>query len=334
MKAIVYREFGAPEVLHYEDVPDPVAGPGELVIRVHAVSVNRVLDVSARRGTEPQRGIKLPHVGGVDPVGVVIAVGEGVTDRKPGDHVAVFQGLSREPPLMFGIHCWGGDAEYTKAPARITCKVPPEVSFADACVIARHAPVAWNLLVHMGKLQKGEWVLVMGAAGNLGSLGIQLAKELGARVICCAGSDERVKIGMELGADHGVNYRTHDLKEECLRITDGHGLDIVYDNIANPEPTSKAIDALGYDGRLVTAGAHGGPIVPVDFFHLYDRRIAIMGSPRSRNLDALPALEAAAKGRLRVLIDRIMPLAQAVEAHRLVESDPGIGKVILDPTLG
>jgi NADPH:quinone reductase len=334
MKAMIYRAFGPPEVMHYEDVPDPVAGPGEIVLAVHAVSVNRVLDVSVRRGTEPQRGVVLPHVGGVDPVGVVTAVGEGVTDRKMGDHVAVFQGLGETPRRMFGIHCWGGYAQLTKAPARATCVVPPEVPFADACVIARHAPVAWNLLVHLGKLQKGEWVLVMGAAGNLGSLGIQLAKELGARVICCAGSDDRVKIGIELGADHGINYRTHDLKEECLRITEGRGLDMVYDNIANPEPTSKAIDALGFDGRLVTAGAHGGPIVPVDFFHLYDRRITITGSPQSRHEDAMPALEAAARGRLRVLIDRIMPLGRAVEAHRLVESDPGIGKVILDPTLG
>ncbi len=239
MKAMIYREFGPPEVLRYEEVPDPVAGPGEIVIEVRAVSVNRVLDVSARRGTEPHRKIQLPHVGGVDPVGVVTAVGEGVTDRKKGDHVAVFQGLSREPPRMFGIHCWGGDAQYTKAPAAITCLVPPEVGFADACVIARHAPVAWNLLVNMGKLQKDEWVLVMGAAGNLGTIGIQLAKELGARVICCAGSDDRVKVGLDLGADHGINYRTHDLKEECLRLTDGRGLNMVYDNIANPEPTGE-----------------------------------------------------------------------------------------------
>ncbi len=332
MKAMIYRTFGPPEVMHYEDVPDPVAGPGEIVIEVRAVSVNRVLDVSVRAGTEPQRNVQLPHVGGVDPVGVVTSVGPGVTDRKPGDHVAVFQGLGNR--RMFGIHCWGGYAQLTKAPVAATCIVPDKVSFADACVIARHAPVAWNLLVNMGKLQKDEWVLVMGAAGNLGTIGIQLAKELGARVICCAGSDDRVKIGLDLGADHGINYRTHDLTEECLRITEGHGLDMVYDNIANPDSTAKAIMAMGYDARLVTAGAHGGPIVPVNFFHLYDRRLHIMGNPMSSHKDAMPALEASAKGRLRILVDRVMPLGQAVEAHRLVETDPGIGKVILDPTLG
>jgi NADPH2:quinone reductase len=332
MKAMIYREFGPPEVMHYEEVPDPVPGPGEIALEVHACSVNRVLDAAVRAGKQPQRNVKLPHVGGVDPVGIITAIGPGVNDRKIGDTVAVFQNLTERK--MFGIHCWGGYARLTKAPAASTCVVPKGVSFADACVLARHAPVAWNLLVHMGKLKPGEWVLVMGAAGNLGSIGIQLAKNLGAKVIACAGSDERTAIGRELGADQVINYNTCDLKSEAMRITDGHGLDMVYDNIANPEPTAKAITALAYDGRFVTAGAHGGPIVPVNFFHVYDHRITIMGNPKSRHEDAMPALEAAAQGKMKVLIERIMPLAEAVAAHRLVEASPGTGKIILDPSLG
>jgi NADPH:quinone reductase-like Zn-dependent oxidoreductase len=331
MKAMIYREFGPPEVLHYEDLPDPVPGPGEIAIEVHACSVNRVLDVAVRAGKQPQRKVQLPHVGGVDPVGIVTAIGPGVDDRKVGDVVAVFQGLGER--RMFGIHCWGGNAQLTKAPVFATCVVPKGVSFADACVLARHAPVAWNLLMRLGKLQPGESVLVMGAAGNLGSIGIQLAKNLGAHVIACAGSDERAQMGRELGADHTINYNATDLKEEIMRITHGKGVDVVYDNIANPAPTAKAIEALAFDGRLVTAGAHGGPVVPVNFFHVYDHRITIMGSPYSRGEDAMPALEAAAAGKMRVLVERVMPLAQAVEAHRLVESSPGVGKVILDPTL-
>ena len=332
MKAMIYREFGPPEVLHYEDVPDPVPGPGEIVLEVHACSVNRVLDVAVRAGKQPQRNVQLPHVGGVDPVGIVTAVGPDVTDRKIGDTVAVFQAIG--PRRMFGIHCWGGNARFTKAPVFATCVVPKGVSFADACVLARHAPVAWNLLVHMGKVKAGEWVLVMGAAGNLGSIGIQLAKNLGAKVIACAGSDERAALGRELGADHVINYKTHDLKDELLRITQGKGVDLVYDNIANPATTAKAIDALGFDGRLVTAGAHGGPIVPVNFFHVYDHRITIMGSPASRGEDAMPALNDAAAGKMRVLVERVMPLSEAVEAHRLVEASPATGKIILDPSLG
>lgn len=334
MRAMVYREFGPPEVMHYEDMPNPVPGPGEIALEVHACSVNRVLDVAVRAGKQPQRKVQLPHVGGVDPVGVVTAVGPGVTDRKIGDTVAVFQNLNVAEHKMFGIHCWGGYAQFTKAPAVSTCVVPKGVSFADACVLARHAPVAWNLLVHLGKVKPGEWVLVMGAAGNLGSIGIQLAKNLGARVIACAGSDERAALGTELGADHVINYNKRDLKAEALRITEGHGLDLVYDNIANPLPTAQAILALAYDGRFVTAGAHGGPVVPVNFFHVYDHRITIMGSPQSRHEDAMPALAAAAEGKMRVLVERVMPLAKAVEAHRLVEASPATGKIILDPTLG
>jgi NADPH:quinone reductase-like Zn-dependent oxidoreductase len=335
MRAMIYREFGPPEVMHYEDVPDPVAGPGEIVIEVHACSVNRVLDVAVRAGKQPQRNVKLPHVGGVDPVGIVTAVGPGVTDRKPGDTVAVFQNLGNpRERRMFGIHCWGGYARFTKAPASSTCVVPKGVSYADACVLARHAPVAWNLLVHMGKVKPGEWVLIMGAAGNLGSIGIQLAKNLGANVIACAGSDERAAIGRELGADHAINYNKSDLKAEALRITGGRGLDLVYDNIANPAPTAQAILALGYDGRFVTAGAHGGPVVPVNFFHVYDHRITITGSPQSRHEDAMPALEAAAQGKMRVLVERVIPLAEAAAAHRLVESSAATGKIILDPSLG
>jgi NADPH:quinone reductase-like Zn-dependent oxidoreductase len=332
MKAMVYRAFGPPEVMHYEDVPDPVPGPGEIVVEVHACSVNRVLDVSVRAGQQPQRNVQLPHVGGVDPTGVVVAVGEGVSDRKPGDHVAVFQGLGDR--RMFGIHCWGGYAQKTKVPARATCVVPQGVSFADACVLARHAPVAQNLMIRLGKLQPGEWVLVMGASGNLGSIGIQMAKNLGAKVIACAGSDDRARVGTELGADHAINYKTHDLTQEMMRLTGGHGVDMVYDNIANPDTTAKAIQGMARNGRFVTAGAHGGPMVPINFFTVYDREITIMGSPRSRHEDAMPALEAAAAGKMRVLVERIMPLAEAAAAHRLVESSPATGKVILDPTLG
>ena len=132
MKAMIYREFGPAEVMHYEELPEPKPGPGEIKIEVHACSVNRVLDVAVRAGKQPQRNVQLPHVGGVDPVGIVTELGAGVTDRKIGDTVAVFQGLGGRK--MFGIHCWGGYAEYTTAPVEATCVVPKGVSFADACL--------------------------------------------------------------------------------------------------------------------------------------------------------------------------------------------------------
>lgn len=348
MKAIVIHEYGGPDVLTYQDVPDPVAGPGEIVVRVHAVSVNRTLDVAVRAGRQQQRGITLPIIPGVDPSGVVTAVGDGVTDRKIGDRVAVLSHAFSSNPRahagrprnargqdeMIGIHRPGGAAELVTSPASHTFPIPDGVPFADATVISRHGPTAYNLLVHMADLQPDEWVMIMGASGNLGTLGIQIAKTLGAKVIAVAGSDDRVRIGLDLGADHGINYNARDLTDEAKRLTGGKGVNAVFDNIANPETLPKAIASLATRGRLVTAGAHGGPVVPVDFYVVYHNLLNIMGNPGSQMADLAPCFDAAAAGALRARIDRIMKLSDAAEAHRLVENNPGMGKIILDPTLG
>ncbi len=346
MKAIVIHEFGGPEVLSYEDVPDPVAGPGEIVVQVHAVSINRVLDVEVRKGNQMQRGVKLPYIPGIDPSGVVAALGEGVTTPKLGDRVMVMHRIlcgtcdackrgdtyNCQSRRMVGINRDGGDAEYIKVPATAIQAIPDNLSFAEATITARHCPTAYNLLVHKADLKAGEWVLVMGAAGNLGSIGIQMSKMLGAKVITTAGSAERVQTGLDLGADFGINYNETDLRDEIMRITDGHGVDLVYDNIANPETTPKAFMALAHGGRLVTAGAHGGPMVPINFFHLYDYRLTLIGSAGARGEDLGHCLEAVNDGKIKVLVDRIMPLSQIAEAHRLMELQ-GTGKLILDPTL-
>jgi NADPH:quinone reductase len=190
-------------------------------------------------------------------------------------------------------------------------------------------------LCNEARLKAGEWVLIMGAGGNLGSIGIQLAKNvIGARVIATAGSDERAAMGRALGADHVINYRTQDLLKEVMTITNGAGVNVLYDNIANPEILPKAFHALGFEGRLVTAGAHGGPNVTIDFFHLYDRRITIRGMPGHKAENIPQCFRAVAEGKIKVQIAKVMKLSQAAEAHRLIESDPGMGKIVLDPTLG
>jgi NADPH:quinone reductase len=335
MKAMVIRKFGPPEVMRLEEVPTPVPGPGEVLIAVHAVSVNRTLDLIVRSGKYP-RPIKLPHVLGVDPSGIVAAVGEGVTTRKVGDRVTTYLRLDAGPPSgtpeMLGLTCWGGYAEYVKLPARSTYIVPDNVDFATATVVARHAPLAFSMLRDKAKLVPGEWVLVMGAAGGLGSAAVQAAKYLGARVIVAAGADARVAAAMALGGDAGVNYRAGDLTAEARRITGGRGVDIVLENIGDPDLFSRAFKSLGRGGRLVTAGSHGGGIVPVDVFHLYLNHITIMGWTGQTDADVNDSLKAASEGRFRVLIDRVMPLAEAVEAHRLVGARDGIGKVILQPS--
>jgi NADPH:quinone reductase len=346
MKAIVIHEYGPPEVLRYEDVPDPVPRQGEIRIRIHAASVNRVLDVSLRAGQEKFRGPVLPLTPGVDCAGIVDAVGPQVRRWRAGDRVAAAgvmplnvcseDGAGYDGPQgMMGIKRQGGFAELIAVPACAAVAVPAHLDFHRAAVIMRHVPTAWNLLVHVAELKKGETVLIMGAGGNLGTIGIQIAKNvIGAKVIAAAGSDDRVKLGINLGADYGINYATQNLLDEVMRITNGKGVDVLYDNIANPTVLPIAFRAIGMDGRLVTAGAHAGPEVMINFSHLYHKRITIKGRPGFTPSDLPECLAAAADGKIMPQIDRVMPLSQAARAHRLIEENGGQGKIVLDPTLG
>jgi NADPH:quinone reductase len=335
MKAVVIRAFGPPDVMRLEEVPTPTPGPGEVLIQVHAVSVNRTLDLVVRAGRYA-RTVSFPHVLGVDPSGIVVAVGPGVAERKVGERVATTIRLNQvsgaEHPRLLGIDIWGGYAEYVKVPATAAHIVPDAVDFPVATVVARHAPTAFHLLRDRAKVEPGEWVLVMGAAGGLGSAGVQAAKYLGARVIAAAGADERVQAACDLGAEAGVNYRANDLTAEVLRITQGRGVNVVFENIGDAELFAKAFASLARGGRLVTAGGHGGGIVPLDVNRLYLDQITVMGARGEIAADVTRSLEAAAQGRFKVLIDRVLPLSQAVRAHEIVAARSGIGKVLLDPT--
>jgi len=321
--------------MRLEDVPDPEPGEGEVLIRVHAVSVNRTLDLVVRSG-KYGRPVTLPLVPGVDPAGVIAKLGPGVTDRRVGDRVVTALRVNRESqfaaPRLLGVHTWGGYAEYVKAPAENTQLVPDGLDFPTACVVARHAPTAFHLLRDRARLKEGEWVLVMGAAGGLGSAGVQAAKYLGGKVIAAAGADERVKVGLDLGADAGVNYRAQDLTAEVLRITEQRGVNVAFENIGDPDLFPKAFAALSRHGRLVTAGGHGGGIVPLDVNRLYHNQITIIGATGDTPADTRMSLEAAAQGRFKVVIDRVLPLSQAVQAHELVAARSGVGKVVLDAT--
>jgi NADPH2:quinone reductase len=321
--------------MRVEEVPTPEPGPGEVLIRVHAVSVNRTLDLVVRAGTYA-RPVTLPLVPGVDPAGVIAKLGPGVTNRNVGDRVVTALRVNREGPFasprLLGVHTWGGYAEYVKAPAENTQLIPDGLDFPTACVVGRHAATAFHLLRDRAKLQEGEWVLVMGAAGGLGSAGVQAAKYLGANVIAAAGADARVQVGLDLGADAGVNYRSQDLTAEVLRITAERGVNVVFENIGDPDLFPKAFAALSRHGRLVTAGGHGGGIVPLDVNKLYHNQITIIGATGESPEDVRMSLEAAAAGRFKVVIDKVLPLAQAVQAHELVAERGGVGKVVLDAT--
>jgi len=346
MKAAVIREYGPPEVLRYEDMPDPEPRAGEIRIRVHAATVNRVLDVSLRAGREAARGPVLPLIPGVDCAGIVDAVGAGVSHFRVGDRAAAAGIMPLDvcaedgkgyhgPQGMMGVKRQGGFAELVAVPACIAVAIPAELDFHRAAVVLRHVPTAWNLLVHVAGLKAGETVLIMGAGGNLGSVGIQIARNvIGARVIAAAGSDERVALGRKLGADFGVNYAKADIYDEVMKFTGGKGVDVLYDNIANPTVLPLAFRAIGMDGRLVTAGAHAGPNVSIDFAHLYHKRIMIKGRPGYTAADLPDCLAAAAAGKVVPQIAGVLPLSRAADAHRMVENDEGQGKIVLDPTLG
>ena len=346
MKAIVINRFGPPEALVYKDVPDPAPRAGEIRIRIAATTVNRVLDVAMRAGKPVQPGIKLPLIPGVDCAGTVDAVGVGVTRWQLGARVAAAGMMPLDvcgedeagydgPIGMMGIRRPGGFAEMVCVPASAGVAVPEGLDFHPAAVVMRHAPTAWNLLVNVARLEPHETVLIMGAGGNLGTVGIQIAKHvIGATVIAAAGSYDRVRMGLDLGADHGVDYHARDILDAVMEITGGRGVDVLYDNIANPRVLPHAFKALGRDGRMVTAGAHAGPEAAIDFHHLYDRRITIMGMPGHRPEDRATCFAAAAEGKIKAQIERVLPLSHAAEAHRLVESGEAQGKIVLDPTMG
>lgn len=325
MKAAVFHEFGGPEVLRLEEVPVPEPQAGQLRIRVHAVSVNQTLDVGLRRGASGLK-VKLPMIPGIDPSGVVEAVGPEVTDFKIGDRVA----SSLPPPVS------GGYAEYAAVNAASTVPIPDGVDFAMATAVRRHFPMAFGLM-RVAEVQPGETVLIMGAAGALSSCLVQLCKEAGAKVIAGAGADTRVQAALSLGADHGINYRQQQLLDEVMALTEGKGVPLVFENVGEPELWQQAVACLGPGGRLITVGTHGGGgIVPLDLRLLYRNRLKIqsgMEQQLSTQSERARALELAAQGKYRMLIDRILPLSQAAEAHRLVEANTVVGKVIIDPTL-
>jgi len=344
MKAIVLDEFGGPEVLRYGEVAAPNAEPGEIVVKVHSVSINRTLDCVIRSGKYPAK-IQLPHVLGADPAGEITEIGEGVTRFKVGDRVAVVSAVPCETCAhcrngkethcangkRIGVDLWGGDAQYIAVPERHAFKLPDNVSFAEGTVITRHFPMAFQLLASKTPVNPGESVLVMGAAGALGSCCVQVAKMLGARVIAAAGADERVELAKSYGADFGINYRTQDLAKEVMKLTDSNGVNIVCENIADPTLWRGAFDAMAIGGRMVTAGAHGGGKVMLDVKTLYLRRLSILGAAGTEPRDVEKALDAARAGKIRAIPWRAMPLSEAAEAHRIVERNQITGKIILEP---
>ena len=340
------RAFGGPEVLELLDWPAPRPGPGEALVRVHAVSVGRTLDVEVRQHGADFR-VTLPRILGSDPAGVVVAAGAGVTEFAPGDRVVSTSTLfcgECEPCRSgrtnacvrhgaLGVHRDGGDAELCAVPEGTLARIPSAVTFAQAAAMGTSYPVTWNLLRYAGRLRAGDDVLVMGAGGGLGVAAILIAKSLGARVIAAAGAAWKLERCRDLlGADATVDYSSPGWSDAVrARSSDGRGVDIVFENISSPELFPESLASLRPYGRLVTCGAHGGGRVEIDMRVLYRNHLAILGDTGATAKMTREVFEAVADGRLPAPpVFHRFRLAEAAAAQEAAASRDVFGRVILD----
>jgi NADPH:quinone reductase-like Zn-dependent oxidoreductase len=343
VKAVVFEQFGGPEVLQYRDVPDPEPEAGEVVVGVRACSVNRTLDIESRE-KGAGFGIALPHISGADPCGEVVAVGPDATGPRIGDRVAVSPIMSCGTcPLcrrgaenaclnlrVMGVHRHGGYAERVRVPIGNVFPLPAKLGFEDAACLPLSFAVAWQLLVNVARVEPGEVVLIMAAGSGLGVAGIQIARLRGARVLAAAGSDDKLARAAELGAEAGVNYTTRDLAKEVRRLTEGWGADVVFENIG-AATWEASVASLARAGRLVTCGTHGGSQASIDIRSLYRHHVSLYFTA-GYTRDALEAvLRLAGEGSLKAIVDRTFPLAEAAAAQRYVAERKNFGKVILIP---
>ena len=342
MKAIAIRAHGGPEVVNLEELPDPQPQPGEVVVRVKAAAMNH-LDNWVRIGW-PGLKLAFPHVLGSDVSGVVEAVGAGVSGVKVGDEVVVNpslgcgrceQCLSGHENLcrrfaILGEHVSGGMAERLAVPARNVLPKPKNLSFEEAAAVPLTFMTAWHALVARAQLRLGETVLVHAAGSDVGVAAVQIAKLLGATVIATAGSDAKLQRARQLGADHVVNYETQDFVQEVRRITEKRGVEVVFEHVGK-KTWEKSILAAGIGGRIVTVGATTGYDPLTDLRHVFFRQLSILGSTMGTGGELLEVLRFVGEGKLKPVVDKVLPLAEARQGQELLSNRAQFGKIVLRP---
>ena len=338
MRTVAVTRLGGPEVLEVRTLPTPVAGPGEVLVRVAAVSVGRLLDLSVRTGTHPTARPALPHVLGAEHAGTVVAVGPGVENVAGGERVAVFPALScghcadcrdgvgEACPSMqiIGVHRPGAYAEYTVVPASAVHVVPDDLDPVTAAALALSGPVAMNQLSQAG-LRPGDWVLVQGAASALGTLTAALARRLGARVIGASRSARKREM---LAVDAALDPTSGAFVDDVLALTDGRGVEVAIDNLGEPQVWARTTAVLANRGTVVSSGAFLGGVVELDLRRLYLRNQRVLGV-RTGNARSADALWAEVGRGFRPVVDRTFPAARAADAHRYLEADDNLGRVVL-----
>jgi NADPH:quinone reductase-like Zn-dependent oxidoreductase len=323
LKAVRIHEDGGPEVLRYEDVEDPAPAPGEVLIGLRAASLNH-LDLWLRRGLP---SVPKPRILGADGAGVVAALGEGVERFSEGDEVVINPGLD-EGAKIVGEHMDGTHAELIALPADYVYPLPEPVSFEEAAAFPLVFETAYRMLVTRAGLREGEWVLVWGIGGGVGTASLQIAKALGAKVVVTSSSDEKLARARELGADAAVNHASDDVADAVREATAGHGVDVVVEHVGEATwKTSLQVAAPG--ARIAVCGATSGPNPPANLHRIWWKQLTILGSTMGTRADFEGAYELVAGGRAKPVVDRVFGLSEAADAHRYLEEGRQLGKVVL-----
>lgn len=340
MKAVRIHQFGGPEVLRYEDIPDPQPRKDQVLVRVKACSLNH-LDLWVRKGLP---GVKLPHILGSDVAGEIAEVGEYVTDFKAGRRVIV-------APMHFCGHCAmclagkqnqcreftvlgngvdGGDCELLAVPAANIIPFPDSLDFNQAASVPLVFVTAWHMLVKLAGVRPGQTVLVLGGSSGVGIAAIQIAKLFHCQVITTAGNSQKLEKAHSLGADHGIDHYKQKISDEVRRITNKVGVDIVVEHVGSAT-WDESMRSLKSGGTLVTCGATTGAEVKIDLRHLFARQLRLLGSYMGTMAELHEVLSHVFAGRLKPVLDRAFPMSEIRAAHEYLENSQMFGKVVVNP---
>jgi NADPH:quinone reductase-like Zn-dependent oxidoreductase len=340
VKAVRFHQHGGPEVLRYEDAPDPELSPGNVLVRVRACALNH-LDLWQRRGLE-HITIPMPHISGSDVAGEVVASGD---KRVPpgvrvmlqpglscGRCVACLTGRDNECPeyevLGYRNHA-GGYAELVSVPAANIIPIPDSVDFAHAAAFPLTFVTAWHMLVTRAEVKRGELVLVLAAGSGVGQAAVQVARLFGAQVIATAGSDEKLDHARRLGADYVIHHHKQKISEEIKRLTNRRGVDVVIEHVGQAT-WPDAVRSLARGGRLVTCGATTGWQGHIDLRALFSKSLSLLGSYMGTKGELLEAVRHLSSRQLYPVVDRIYPLTDAAAAQMRLEESAQFGKIVLE----
>lgn len=340
MKVARIHRHGGPEVLSYEDAPEPQIRADQVLLRVRACALNH-LDLWVRAGI-PGMEFAMPHILGSDIAGEVVRVGEYCERIRAGQRVLLAPGLScRQCPqcvsgndnhcrryTLFGYGVDGGNAEYFAAPEYTAIPIPDDLSFEEAAAVPLVFLTAWHMLVGRARLQPGEEVLVLAASSGVGSAAIQIAKLLRCRVIATAGGEAKAAKARTLGADEVIDHYSQDIASQVKRLTGRRGVDVVFEHVG-AATWPKSTQALAPAGRLVTCGATTGFDAKVDLRFLFNRQQSLLGSFMGSLGELYQVLQFVFRKQLSAVIDNVYPLSDVSEAHRRLENKEQFGKIIL-----